>query len=127
MSISKRYVIMNVVIMNVFPLVWMFHSRASRSNESRLHERCLRIIHSDKASSFEAPLEKDGSLTFEMFEAVKGLFPPIITEPFEKKNEHEYNLRHNFQFTIPAVNSAYYGTESVSFLCPKKSGKIQIA
>ena len=28
-------------------------------------------------------------------------------------------MRHNSQFTIPAVNSAYHGTESVSFLDPK--------
>ena len=37
--------------------------------------------------------------------ASKGLSPSIITELFEKKKEHQYNPRHNSQFTIPAVNS----------------------
>ena len=49
----------------------------------------------------------------------KGLSPPILTELFEKKNKHQNNLRRNRQFTIPAVNSVYHGTESVSFLGPK--------
>ena len=30
---------------------------------NRLHEWCLRIEHSDKKSSFEKLLEKDGSVT----------------------------------------------------------------
>ena len=54
-----------------------------------------------------------------MYKASKGLSPPIITELFEKQNEHQYNLRHNYQFPIPIVNFVYYGTESVSFLGPK--------
>ena len=54
-----------------------------------------------------------------MYKAHKGLSPPIKTEIFEKKNEHQYNLKHNSEFTIPAVNSVYNGTENVSFLGPK--------
>ena len=87
-----------------------------------MHKRCLRIIYSDKIS-FEALLEKDSPvsihnrnpqlLAIEIYKASKGLFPPITKELFEKKNEHQYNLRHNSQFTIPAVNSVYHGTESV--------------
>ena len=30
---------------------------------NRLHEKCLRIVYSDKTSSFEELLEKDGSVT----------------------------------------------------------------
>ena len=54
-----------------------------------------------------------------MYKANKCLSPPIITEQFEKKNERQYNLRHNSQFTIPTVNSVYHETENVSFLGPK--------
>ena len=85
------------------------------------------MIYSDKTSSFEALLDSSVSihnrnlqlLAIEMYKASKSLSPPIITELFEKKNDHQYNLRHNSQFTIPAVNSVYHGTESVSLLGPK--------
>ena len=39
-------------------------SYTNTSKINRLHERCLRIIHSDKQSSFETLLEKDGSFLF---------------------------------------------------------------
>ena len=107
----------------------MCHSRANHSKINRIHERYPRIIYSDKTSSFEALLEKDGSATIhtrnfqllatEMYKASKGLSAPIITELFEKMNKHQYNLRHNSRFTIPAVNSVYHGTGSVSFVGPK--------
>ena len=107
----------------------MCQSRASHNKINRLHKRCLCIIYSDKTSSFEALLEKDGSLSIHnrnlqllvtgMYKASKGLSPTIITELFEKQNDHQYNLRHNSQFTTPAVNSLYHGNESVSFLGPK--------
>ena len=54
-----------------------------------------------------------------MRKASKGLFPPIVTELFGKKNEHRYKLRYNSQFTIHAMNSVDHETESVSFLDPK--------
>ena len=54
-----------------------------------------------------------------MRKASKGLFPPIVTELFEKKNEHRYKLRYNSQFTIHAMNSVDHETVSVSFLDPK--------
>ena len=64
MKISKRRILMNAFFksqFSYFPLVWMCHSRANNGKINRLHERCLRIIHSDKQSSFEMLLEKDGS------------------------------------------------------------------
>ena len=45
------------------PLAWMCHSRANNGKINRLHERCLRIIYSNKQSSFETLLEKDGSVS----------------------------------------------------------------
>ena len=75
------------------PLAWMCHSRANHSKINRLGERCLRIIYSDKTSSFEALLEKEGPVSIHnrnfqlvatgMYKASKGLSPPIITELFE--------------------------------------------
>ena len=46
-----------------FLLVWMYHSGANNGKINRLHERCLRIIYSDKQLSFETLLEKDGSIS----------------------------------------------------------------
>ena len=71
---------------------WMCHSRTLNNNINRLHERCLRIVYSDKTSSFEKLLEKDGSVTIhtrdlqalatEMFKVYKNLSPAIIADLF---------------------------------------------
>ena len=80
----------------------MCHSHANHSKINRLHERCLRIIYSDQTRSFKALLEKDAFdsicnrnlqlLPIEIYKASESLYPPIITELFVKKNEHQYNL-----------------------------------
>ena len=71
---------------------------------NRLHETCLRIVHSDKTSSFEKLLEEDGSVTIhtrnlqtlatEMFKVYKDLSPAIITDLFHVR-QNNYNLRHD--------------------------------
>ena len=66
MSIPKRKLLMNSFFTSQFnycPLTWLCHSRTMNNKINRLHERCLRIVHSDKTSSFEKLLEKDGSVT----------------------------------------------------------------
>ena len=110
------------------PLVWMCHSRANNNKINRLHEHCLRVIYSDKQSSFQTLLEKDGSVSIhhrnlqflatEMCEVKNNLSPSIIAELFEQRNEN-YNLRNNNPFTIPAVSTVHHGSESISFLGPK--------
>ena len=59
---------------------------------NQLHEKCLRIVYSDKTSSFEELLEKDRSATIhtrnlqvlatEMFKVYRNLSPNIVTEIF---------------------------------------------
>ena len=73
-------------------LTWMCHSRTMNNKISRLHERCLFIVHGDKTSSFDKLLEKERSvtiharylqtLTTEMFEIYKNLSPVIVTGLF---------------------------------------------
>ena len=66
MSIPKRKLLMNSFFISQFnycPLVWMCHSRLMNNKINRLHEKCLRIVYSDKTSSFEELLDKDGSVT----------------------------------------------------------------
>ena len=106
----------------------MCHSRTMNNKINRLHERCLRIVHSDKTSSFEKLLEKDGSVTIhtrnlqtlatEMFKVYKNLPPPIITNFFHVR-QNNYNLRHDSYIAIPNVKSVYHGTESLSNLGPR--------
>ena len=40
----------------------MFHSRTNKKI-TYLHERCLRLIYSDKSSSYEELLERNGSVS----------------------------------------------------------------
>ena len=125
MNFSKRR--MNAFFKSQFsycPLVWMCHSRANNNKINRLHERSLRVIYSDKQSSFHTLLEKDGSVSIhnrnlqflatEMYKVKNNLSPTIIAELFEQRNEN-YNLRNNNPFTIPAVRTVHHGSESICF------------
>ena len=113
---------------NYCPLTWMCHSCTMNNKINRLHERCLHIVHSDKTSSFEKLLEKDGSVTIhtrnlqtlatEMFKVYKNLSPAIIADLFHVR-QNNYNLRHDPYFEIPNVKSVYHGTKSLSSLGPR--------
>ena len=63
-------------------IVWMCHSRANNGKINRLHERCLRIIYSDKQSSFETLLEKDGTVSVH-----KQNLQILATEMYKIKND----------------------------------------
>ena len=86
----------------------MCHSRENNNKINRLPERSLRIIYNDKRSSFNALLEKDGSVSIheryikilvtEMFEVGKNLAPPQMHEIFKLKDQSHYNLRYNSLF-----------------------------
>ena len=107
----------------------MCHSRENNNKINRLHEGCFRIIYNDNRSSFDALLEKDGSVSIhernikilatEMFKVSKNLAPPQMHEIFKLKDQPQYNLRYNFLFSRPLAKSVYKGTESLSFSGPK--------
>ena len=132
MSVSKKRILMNAFFTSQFsycPLVWMFHSRSLNSRINKLHERCLRIIYSDKNSSFKELLDKDRSvsvhtrnlqtLAIEMFKVSNNIAPKIFSDIFSFRHENDYNLRHTSEFNIRNVRTVYNGTETVSFLGPK--------
>ena len=99
MNTSKRRIIMNVFfffLLDYCPFVWIWEKDGSIS----FHNRNFQL------------------LAIEMHKASKGPFSPIIIELFEKKNDHQYNLRYDSQFAIPSVNSVYHGSKSVSFPGP---------
>ena len=131
-NILKRRILMNTFFKSQFsycPLVWMCHSCVNNGKTNRLHERCLRIIYSDKQPSFKTLLKKDGSvsvysrnlqiLATEMYKTKNDLSPLIVTELSEQKNKQHYALRKNSHFTIPPVRTVYHGSERILFLGPK--------
>ena len=110
MSLSRKRTLGNVFFNYSLtsPLIWMCHSRENNNKVNGLHERCLRIIYNDKRSSFNALLEKDGSVSIhernikilaaEMFKVSKNLAPPQMHEIFKLKDQPQYNLRYHSVF-----------------------------
>ena len=132
MKLKKRQILMNAFFdsqFNYCSLIWMFDSRNLSNKINRLHERCLRVIYTDKTSSFEQLLENDNSvcihhrniqtLATEMYKVTNGLSPVMMNEVFQIREESRYNLRYTSQFTIPPIHSVYNGRESVSYMGPK--------
>ena len=81
----------------------MFHSRKLNSQVNKLHERVLRIVFQDYASSFTQLLEKDNLTTIhnrniqllatDLFKVKNGLSPPFMDEIFMENAQYHYNLR----------------------------------
>ena len=100
MDISRRKIVMNAFLRSEFnycPLIWMCHNRSLNLKINRLHERYLRIIYSDKKSSFDEFLDKDESVSIyhqniqklgiEMFKVLNGESPQIVNEIFRIRDE----------------------------------------
>ena len=70
----------------------MCHSHLMNNKINRLHEKCLRIVYSDKTSSFEELLNKYRSATIlkrnlqvlatEMFKDYRNVSPNLVAEIF---------------------------------------------
>ena len=85
------------------PLEWMFHSRNLNCQVNKLHERALRIVFQDYASSFTELLEKDNStatqlLATELFKVNNGLLLPFMNEIFMENAQLYYDLRKKLNF-----------------------------
>ena len=102
------------------PLVWMFHSRKLNSRVNKLHERALRIVYQDYASSFTELLEKDNSTTIHNRKVKNGLSPTFMKENiFVENAQHYYDLRKKTEFKRNNVKTVYNGTETLTFLGPR--------
>ena len=99
----------------------MLHSRCNNNKVKHLHERCLRLNHGDKNSSYEELLEKDGSVSIhhrniqnyaiEMHKVGKELAPMITANIFTTIAENtiiisviimvlDYLLQEQFQMAL---------------------------
>ena len=131
MNIKKKKVLMKAFFMaqfNYCPLIWMSHSRKLYNKINKLHERCLRIVCSDNASSFKEILETDNSvsvhrniqvLATEFYKIVNGLSPAIMKEVFPFNENTSYNTRNKRKFRSWSVKSVTFGSETLSLLAPK--------
>ena len=130
MSFNKKSLAVNAFFMaqfNYCPLIWMCHNKTHKNKINSLHERCLRLIHNDKRSSFDDLLEKDNSvfipyknlqaLSIKMFKVHTKTYPEIMHNVFLEQGN--YNLRNETDFEIPQVKSVNYGLESIRVLRPK--------
>ena len=131
MSVNQKKVIMNAFISSQFsycPLIWMCHSRSLNTKINRIHERALRIVYNDNSSSFEALLEKSGSvkihhsnlqqLAVEIYKALNDLSSHLMSELFTFRNTG-YNLRGGKKLNSNTVKTVNNGTETISYLAPK--------
>ena len=90
---------------NYCPLISMLHSRTINNKINRLHERALRIVHSDFKSSFEGLLVKGNSfsiherniqsLAIEIYKFLDGLSPSFLNNVFHKSISNSYDLRNH--------------------------------
>ena len=123
MTLERKKVVMNSFInakFNYCPLIWMFPSRKNNSKIKFLHERCLRLICSDKKSSYVNLLEKDNSvfihdknilaLATEMFKVKHKLCSEITSDIFMERTNNQYNLHYRPDFKTPQLNSVFHGT-----------------
>ena len=129
LSKDKLRLVMKTFIESQFnfcPLLWMCHSRTINRKINRLHERALRVVYTDKNSTFEELLDKDKSFTIhdrnlqklavEMFKVSHNLSPLPIQELFTKRNV--LNLRNDNEWVIPKVRTEKWGKETIRYRGP---------
>ena len=93
---------------------------------NRLHRRYLRLIYSDKWSTFEQLLDNERSvskhirylqnLAIEMYNVVNGSSSLIMNEKFKLLDAIRYNLQYQNTFKLLWLNYRRNGTETVSIL-----------
>ena len=96
MNLSKRKILMNAFFDSQFKyclVTGMCHSRTNKRKIYRLDERCLRIICSDKQSSFKELPEKNSSACIHESLAIKIL----VTEMYKVSNN----------FSLPDMNEIF--------------------
>ena len=111
------------------PLVWIFYSRKLNIRVHKLHEKALRIVYEDYASSFTELLDKDNLTTVhnrniqllatELFKVKNGLLPPFMNKIFVENTQHYHDLRKSTEFKRNNVKMVYNRTKNLTFLGPR--------
>ena len=102
-NIHKRRMTMKAFIATKFGYCMDICMSKLNSRVNKLHERTLRIVYQDYASSFTELLEKDNSTTMhsrniqllatELFKVNNKMSPPLVNEIFVENAQHYYDLR----------------------------------
>ena len=102
-NIHKRRMTMKAFIATKFGYCMGICMSKLNSRVNKLHERTLRIVYQDYASSFTELLEKDNSTTMhsrniqllatELFKVNNKMSPPLVNEIFVENAQHYYDLR----------------------------------
>ena len=105
----------------------MFHSRKLNNRINKIHERSLRLVYEDRASSFEELLIKDNcftiherniqTLAIELYKVVNRISPELMSKVFPLKETVKYCTKNIF--ATRNVHTVKYGTESLAHLGPK--------
>ena len=109
---------------NYCPLLWMFSTRKVNHKINRLHERGLRALLNDEASTFNDMLSKSNDTTvhikniqklmIEFYKYLYGLSAPIMKEVFTKRIL-KYNLRNCRENLLPNPKTKKYGTDTIAY------------
>ena len=131
MSLRRRRVLMKSFIESQFaycPLVRMCCDKTSDNRINHLHERALRTVYNDNASTFEKHLEKDKSVTIhvrnleilatELYKTKENLAAPMMHEIFEQRNIQS-NFRSQNDFQLGSVKTVNCGLRALRYLGPK--------
>ena len=132
MDQNKRRMLMKAFIISQFsycPLVWMFHSRNTKSRANKTHERALRLVHDDSPYlRFDELLIKDKSVSIhqrnlqllatEIFKVKNGVSTGLTEDIFHFVNK-PCNLRNSRILFRKRNKTVFYGTESLSSLAPR--------
>ena len=104
----------------------MFCSRKMNRKINHIHERALRLVYEDYASTFKELLIKDRTVSIhhkniqyvaiEMYKVMNDLSPPIMKEIF--KTAGVSSNRSGRMFSRPKVNSVYKGQNSLRNVGP---------
>ena len=99
----------NLAIVHLYGCVIVVLTNNGKIN--RLHERCLRIIYSEKQSSFETLLEKDGSVSVH-----NRNLQILATEMYKIKNVHSALIVTEFSNKGMSNTKTSEGTHSSLYL-----------
>ena len=110
------------------PLIWTYCSRQSNHLINRLQERALRITCNDYDSSFPELLEMSNESTVhirnikvlmtEIYKFLNDLSPPIMSDIFEKHEDH-YSLRNPRSLASKRKMTTIYGIDTIAFRGPQ--------